>query len=116
VDGDAPIQSRYRTGGFLNLSGYEEGELTGQQTGLARLIYLRRISDIQFFKAYLGASLEVGNVWENTGDMRLDDTLFAGSAFVGADTPIGPIYLGYGHAETGDHSLYLFLGPLFSFR
>ena len=116
VDGDAPIQSRYRMGGFLNLSGYEQDELTGQQAGLARVIYLRRIKDLQFFKAYLGASLEVGNVWENTGDMSLNDTLFAGSAFVGADTPIGPIYLGYGHAETGDHSLYLYLGPLFSFR
>jgi NTE family protein len=115
VDGDAPIQSLYRLGGFLNLSGYEQDELTGQQFGLARLIYMRRISDIQFFKAYLGASLEVGNVWQDAGDIG-DDLIFAGSAFIGVDTPVGPVYLSYGRAEEGDQSLYLFLGPLFSFR
>jgi NTE family protein len=115
VDGDAPIQNLYRLGGFLNLSGYEQDELTGQQYGLAKLIYMRRISDIQFFKAYVGASLEAGNVWQDTGDIG-DDLIFAGSAFVGVDTPVGPIYLGYGRAEEGDQSLYLFLGPLFSFR
>lgn len=116
VDGDAPIQGLYRLGGFQNLSGYEQDELTGQQAGLARLVYYRQIKDLQFFKAYLGASLEAGNVWENTGDISFGDTIFAGSAFVGVDTPIGPVYLGYGHAETGDHSVYLYLGPLFSFR
>jgi NTE family protein len=115
VDGEAPIQSLYRLGGFLNLSGYEQNELSGQQAGLARVAYLRRINDIQFFKAYLGASLEAGNVWQDTGDIG-EDLILAGSVFVGADTPVGPIYLGYGHAEKGEQSLYLFLGPLFSFR
>lgn len=115
VDGDAPIQSLYRLGGFLRLSGFEQGRLTGQQAGLARLVYMRRINDIQFFKAYAGASLELGNVWQNTGDIGFDDTIFAGSAFIGADTPIGPLYLGYGRNDTGEGSLYLFLGPLFSF-
>ena len=114
LDNNAPIQSLYRLGGFLRLSGLNQDELTGQQAGLARLIYLRQIKDIQFFKAYAGASLELGNVWRDSSDI-FNDTIFAGSAFIGADTPIGPIYLGYGHTDTGKGSLYLFLGPLFSF-
>ncbi|MFM1891837.1 MAG: hypothetical protein RLZ44_914, partial [Pseudomonadota bacterium] len=113
-DENAPIESLYRIGGFLRLSGLAEDELTGQQAGLARLIYLRQISDFQFFKAYAGASLELGNVWEDLDDV-FGDPITAGSAFIGADTPIGPIYLGYGHTDKGDGSLYLFLGPLFSF-
>ena len=113
-DENAPIQSLYRLGGFLRLSGLSQDELTGQQAAAARLIYLRRINDIQFFKAYAGASLEFGNVWQNSGDL-FDDPIVAGSAFIGVDTPIGPIYLGVGHADTGDSSLYLFVGPLFSF-
>ena len=113
-DEDAPIQSLYRLGGFLRLSGLAEDELTGQQAGMARLVYLRRINDIQFFKAYAGASLELGNVWQDSGDI-FDDSIVAGSAFIGADTPIGPVYIGYGHTDRGDDSLYLFLGPLFSF-
>lgn len=113
-DEDAPIQSLYRLGGFLKLSGLSQDELTGQQAGLARLVYLRRINDIQFFKAYAGASLEAGKVWQDSGDI-FGDSIVAGSAFIGADTPIGPVYLGYGHTDSGDGSLYLFLGPLFSF-
>jgi NTE family protein len=114
-DDDAPIQSLYQLGGFLRLSGLAQDQLTGQQAGLARLVYMRRINDIQFFKAYAGASLELGNVWQDASDISFNDTIFAGSAFIGADTPIGPLYLGYGRADTGDGSLYLFLGPLFSF-
>jgi NTE family protein len=114
VDGDAPVHSLYRLGGFLNLSGYQQDSLSGQQAGLARAVYLRRLSEMQFFKAYLGASLEFGNVWQDTGDIG-EDAIFAGSAFLGADTPIGPVYLGYGHNDRHEGSLYLYLGPLFSF-
>lgn len=115
LDDNAPIQSLYGLGGFLKLSGLAQDQLTGQHAGLARLAYLRRINDIQFFKAYAGASLELGNVWQDSSDIGFDDTIFASSVFIGADTPIGPLYLGYGHNDTGDGSLYLFLGPLFSF-
>jgi NTE family protein len=113
-DEDAPIQSLYRLGGFFRLSGLAQDELSGQQAGIARLAYLRRLNDIQFFKAYAGATVELGNVWQDSGDL-FDDSILAGSAFIGADTPIGPLYLGYGHTDRGDGSLYLFLGPLFSF-
>jgi NTE family protein len=115
VDDDAPVQSLYRLGGFLRLSGFEQDQLSGQHAGLVRAIYMRRIKDIHFFKAYLGASLEAGNVWQDSSDIDVDDTIFAGSVFLGADTPIGPLYLGYGHNGDGEGSAYLFLGPLFSF-
>jgi len=111
---DAPVQSLYRLGGFMRLSGMAQDELTGQQAALARLVYLRRINDIQLFKAYAGASLELGNVWQDAGDI-FNKSIVAGSAFIGSDTPVGPVYLGYGHTNRGDRSLYLFLGPLFNF-
>jgi NTE family protein len=34
-------------------------------------------------------------------------------AFVGTDTPLGPIYLGYGVAEGGNEVLYFFIGQSF---
>jgi len=111
---DAPIQSLSRLGGFLRLSGLAQDELTGQQTGLARLVYLRRINDLQRLKAYAGASLELGNAWKDSGDI-FHNSIVAGSAFIGTDTPVGPVYLGYGRTNRGDWSVYLFLGPLFSF-
>ncbi len=115
LDDDAPIQSLYRLGGFLRLSGYDQDRLTGQQAGIAKAIYMRRLNDFPFFTGYLGASLELGNVWQYKDDISLDDTIFAGSLFIGADTFMGPLYLGYGHNDKGDGSLYMFLGPLFSF-
>jgi len=115
VNGIAPVQSQNRLGGFLRLSGFEEGRLTGQQAALARLIYMRRINDIQQFTAYAGASVEAGNVWQKTGDITGGHNILAGSVFIGADTPIGPLYFAYGRNDTGEGSLYLYLGPLFSF-
>jgi NTE family protein len=114
-DDDAPIQSLYTLGGFLKLSGFDQDRLTGQQAALVRAVYMRRLKDTRFFRAYLGGSLEWGNVWQDSSDIG-DDTIFAGSVFLGADTPIGPLYFGYGHNDSGEGgSLYLFLGPLFSF-
>ena len=37
----------------------------------------------------------------------------SGSLFVGLDSPVGPVYLAYGHAEGGNDSVYLFLGQPF---
>ena len=37
----------------------------------------------------------------------------SGSLFIGADTPIGPAYLGYGRAADGNQSFYFFLGRAF---
>jgi NTE family protein len=113
-DENAPVQSLYRLGGFLRLSGLAQDELTGQQAGIGRLVYLRRINDIVLFHAYAGASLEMGNVWQNSKDI-FHNSIVAGSVFLGADTPIGPVYFGYGHTDNGNGSLYLFVGPLFSF-
>jgi NTE family protein len=36
--------------------------------------------------------------------------LIAGSTFVGADTPLGPLYGAYGRSEGGEQAVYLFLG------
>jgi NTE family protein len=115
LDDNAPIESLFRLGGFKRLSGFGTDRLSGQHAGLARLIYQRRINDIQLAKAYVGASLEAGNVWQDSGDISLDNLIIAGSAFLGVDTPVGPLYLGYGRNDTGAGSLYLYLGPLLSF-
>jgi NTE family protein len=70
---------------------------------------------MQLFKAYVGASLERGNVWQNSKDVSFGNTITAGSVFLGVDTPIGPLYLTYGHANTGDYSFYIYLGPRITF-
>jgi NTE family protein len=114
-DDDAPLESLFRLGGFLRLSGVGENELSGQHAGLAELMYMRRISDLQFLRTYLGASLELGKVWQTSSDASFDDTILAGSVFLGLDTPVGPLYVAYGRTELDDQSFYIYLGPRFSF-
>ena len=61
---------------------------------------------------FIGTSLEYGNVWESRNDIDAGDGLFAGSLYLAADTMIGPMYLGYGVAEGGTGSFYLYVGAL----
>jgi NTE family protein len=115
-DDNAPLEALFQLGGFQRLSGLRDNELSGQHTGFASLVYLRRLTDLQFFRAYAGASVELGNVWQNSNDVSLDNTITAGSAFLAFDTPIGPLYLAYGRTDTDRSSLYLYLGPRFVFH
>jgi NTE family protein len=117
LDNQAPIQDVFPMGGFLNLSGFSKDELSGRYTGLARLVYLRKIAGhgLTTFKipVYLGGSLEKGNAWNKSEDIKFDSLIWAGSLFIGADTYIGPLYFAYGFAERGHNALYLYLGRTF---
>jgi NTE family protein len=113
VDGVAPVQDRYRMGGFLRLSGYDENSLSGQQMAMLGVMAYRRYEPLPIFSWYIGASLEYGGVWEDRDDIG-SDGIAAGSLFVGADTPIGPLYIGYGHAEQGRDAAFFYLGRPFN--
>jgi NTE family protein len=112
-DNDAPVQNLFRLGGLFKLSGYQMNELSGQHLGLLRLIYMRRIGDINFLPTYLGGSLEGGNTWQDTDDIEFGNLIGAGSLFIGIDTFIGPLYIAYGLAEHSHDSFYLYLGKMF---
>ncbi len=109
-------QELFTLGGFLNLSGLPVDALIGTQYGIVRTILYRRISrggtGLFEFPAYLGASFEAGNVWQNKDAVDLTDLKTGGSVFLGAETPFGPLYLAGGFAE-GDAAFYLMLGKTF---
>jgi NTE family protein len=109
LDDAAPPQNLFRTGGFLHLSGLSKNEIAGQHLGLGVVGYMYRLSDNSLAPLYVGASLEAGNVWQRSGDFG-SDLIHAASVFTGADTPLGPLYLSYGAADTGTSAFYLFLG------
>lgn len=57
ISGTAPIQSVFRAGGFLNLSGYNTNELSGQHYARAATGYYRQLGDGKFLPLYLGTIL-----------------------------------------------------------
>ena len=100
---------QFSLGGFLNLSGYPAESLFGSQIQFGSLVYLYRLNEqsISFINAplYFGTSLERGRVRKDvfgaSGGADATDWLWAGSVFLGWDTPLGPLYFGVGMAEQG---------------
>lgn len=114
--GDIPIYDRFQLGGFLQLSGLARGDLYDQNALLAELIYYRKIADVSPAVGrgiYAGFSLEAGEVAADVGDFKLDDAVYGGSVFLGADTFMGLLHLGVGLAEGGEAAVYLQIGPVF---
>lgn len=100
-------------GGFLNLSGYEQNELIGERVALARVMAYWRVSTLPSALGsgvYAGASLEAGKVWDEMWSGENTSWLPAGTLFVGADSLIGPLFIGVGTAKGGRLTGYLYLG------
>jgi NTE family protein len=110
---NAPVESQYRLGGFLRLSGYAQNQLSGQHSGVATAAVYRNFSGLKILPAFIGASIEYGNVWQRKSDIDLGHGLLNGSVFVGSDTPIGPLYVGLGLGEDGHRTGFMFLGSPF---
>lgn len=101
-------------GGFLNLSGYNARALTGPHKLFGALIYQYNLRGGMFKKTqlpfYLGLSAEAGNVWSQESEIDLSDLILASSVYLGTDTKMGPIALGYGFNEESEKSVYFYLG------
>ncbi len=113
LDDNAPIQNKFKLGGLFNLSGFNQDQLNGNQLGLLSLMYLYQIGDFNFLPTYLGGTLESGNVWKDKSQMNFNNAILAGSIFLGLDSFLGPIYIGYGRAEGNHHTLYFYLGKTY---
>lgn len=101
-------------GGFLNLSGYHKNSLVGAHKVFGAFVYQydlgRDVLGMTDYPLYLGTSIEAGNVWANRESVDLDDLIYSGSLYFGTDTAIGPAALGVGWADSGDMTMFLFLG------
>jgi NTE family protein len=114
LETNLPFYEQFTTGGFLKLSGLAEGQLRGNNKGVASLVYMYRLVDTKGLasKVYLGVSLEAGNVWADRDDFG-QDPIYGGSGFLGLDTILGPMYFGYGFAEGNSGRAFGYLGKTF---
>ncbi len=115
---EMPYYEQFDLGGFLKLSGYANEQFRGNQVAYANLVYQRQIATLTpplGRGLYLGGSLEYGRLW----DVPMDQTgtplnpekgRYGGSLFFGADTWLGPFYLGWGLSGEGESTFYVLLG------
>lgn len=106
----------FRLGGFLNLSGTPFNSLIGQKLAFGRIIGFHQLGQdapILNIPVFVGASFETGNVWAINSEPGANNGLiYAGSVFIGSDTPIGPVWLAYGQSTEGG-AIYFVIGRLF---
>ena len=102
-------------GGLFNLSGLPPGEVVGSYGGSAALLYLFRLGRLPKWGDgfYAGVSLETGNAWRTADEVSASDLRRAWAVVFGADTLLGPVYVGHGHSDDGSDSFYLYVGRTF---
>ncbi|HEX6720641.1 MAG TPA: BamA/TamA family outer membrane protein, partial [Burkholderiaceae bacterium] len=106
---ELPFYELSSLGGFLRLSGYRTGEFLGRDMRFGRLVYNYRIAGPGFLEGVsLGLSTEVGRLTTEINNPAR--TRYGNALYVAADTPLGPVYVGYGRASSSNQALYLFLG------
>jgi NTE family protein len=110
-----PSYNQISWGGFLNQSGYANGQFLVDSLGFARVMYYHRLWKGSILEgAYGGASIEIGRYGKSLVQGNPENQILrSGSIFVGTDTPIGAAYFSYGRALDGSNSLYFFLGKPF---
>ena len=106
------VVDQFTLGGFQQLSGYRPDQLSGNAVLFGRLNWYTRLTDTPVFARgfFLGASLEAGNAWENRAELGVRNLRGGGSIYLGADTGIGPMYLGITYAPRGELGIALFIG------
>ncbi len=116
---------QFTLGGFLNLTGYANEQFRGNTMVYGNLSYqylLTRLPSPLGRGLYLGGSLEIGKIWgqdifvSSVAGEPISTTpasmLYSASIFLGADTWLGPIYLGWGFSGMGQQGLYVLIGRL----
>ena len=102
-------------GGLGRMSGLVEGQLRGNHLLLGSAVYLHELSNISTIDGalYAGASIEAGNVWQQKDNVKANNLLTSGSAFVGAETPVGLAILGMAKTEGYNFQPFFYLGQNF---
>ena len=106
------VVDQFTLGGFQQLSGYRPDQLSGNAVLFGRLNWYMRLADTPVFARgfFVGASLEAGNAWEDRSQLSLAHLRGGSSVYLGADTGIGPMYLGITYAPRGELGIALVIG------
>jgi NTE family protein len=111
--GQVPYYDAGSLGGFLNLSGFSQGQILGDDIRYASLQAEEIIGRLPLGlrgDMRLGFALETGKVGVRYTETEREGWLKSGAIYIGGETPIGMLYLGFGRSSVGTNNLYLFIG------
>jgi NTE family protein len=111
--GELPVQDMAKLGGFLNLSGFAQGQLSGDQVSYAHIRGERILGRMPLGlrgDIRLGFALEAGKVGVPVSEPSRSGWLNSALVYAGGETPLGPVYVGVGRSSTGSTNAYVFIG------
>lgn len=115
-----PANRVYLVGGMFDISGYQPGGVAASDFVIGRMALYRELASLggAFAKLNLfgGGSFEMASLRSDISLIDDNTEILAGSVFVGADTPILPLYLAFGFNNDDEASLYLNIGRIFRAR
>ena len=116
-DGEIPVFDTFKLGGFQYLSGYGLDRFRARDITFGTIGYRRVIKPplgLQLGglldRMYAGASLEAARIKESIDPLTADGNFYSGSVYIGSDTLIGPVFLGFGFADRSNQVLWLAIG------
>ena len=113
---DLPVQRYSVLGGFFDISGFEQASLAASNYWVYRSVLFYRVtaggSALFPFGGYLGATSELSSLRSDIDRIPDRAHIISGSVFVGLDTPVLPVYLGYGQSDESSRSVYLTVGRI----
>jgi NTE family protein len=111
---DLPVERLSVFGGIFDIAGYTQGSLAASNYALGRATmyvpFAKGGSSLFPFGGYVGGTFEFASLRSNISAIGDHPDIVAGSVFLGVDTPVIPLYLGFGVSDEAEHAFYLALG------
>jgi len=113
LNGNLPIYDAGTLGGFNNLSAFAANQINGDHVRYASLRAEKIIGRLPLGlrgDMRIGVALEAGKFGQLYTETQRTGWLNSTSVYLGGETPVGPVYLGYGRSDSGSSNVYLFIG------
>jgi NTE family protein len=113
LKGTLPLADAFTLGGPRRLSGFAVDQLRGAEYALGRIEgqYRLDLATPLYGLALIGGlSVEAGRMTKPYTETSLTGWQRSLSAYIAANTPLGPVYLGVADAKNGKGRFYLFVG------
>jgi NTE family protein len=100
-------------GGFQSMGAYQMGQLSGDRLVHVQGTYMYRLSDGGILRqpTFVGFVAEAGDAWLSTTEFA---EKYSGTVFIGVDSKIGDVFLGFASGSGNNRNIFLQLGRRFS--
>ncbi len=101
-----PVSEKFYMGGSSSLYGFRQFELEGDKLLNSNLGLRFKLP----YRFYITSRFDMGNVWINWDEVRIDDLLHGYGLMISYDSYVGPLSISYGRSNFGHDRYYLSLG------